>query len=245
MKGYKKTNADSNSDPDIILKNVIKNFGSFRAIRGVNLEIEHNISLALLGPNGAGKTTLLKLISGMMKPSSGKVSLFGLEPWKFNKELKMKIGVVSHNSFLYNELTALENLLFYGKIYEIPNLSERVNELLEQVGLLKRKHSPVKSFSRGMKQRLSIARALLNNPELLILDEPTSGLDIVGRKELLNYLMEYKMGRTVLLATHSLEEAKICDNVVIILGGEIAYLAKMGSEVEDRYMELVGGVLSE
>jgi len=226
---------------DIVLENVIKNFGSFRAIKGIELDIEHNSSLALLGPNGAGKTTLLKLISGMMKPSSGKVTVFGLEPWKFNKELKMKIGVVSHNSFLYNELTALENLMFYGKIYKIPNLKDRVNELLEQVGLLKRKHSPVKSFSRGMKQRLSIARALLNNPELLILDEPTSGLDIVGRKELLNYLKDYKKGRTVLLATHSLEEAKICNRVVIILGGKIVHTSKMGSEIERTYMELVGG----
>lgn len=224
----------------IVLNNVKKNFGSFRAIRDISMEIEAGSSLALLGPNGAGKTTLLKLISGITKPTSGTISVFGHEPWKFNKKLRMKIGMVSHNPFLYNDLTAMENLTFYGKIYEVSDLNRKIDELLGKMRLDKRKHSLVKSFSRGMKQRLSIARALLNDPELLILDEPTSGLDIVGRRELLEYLQSYRNNRTVLLATHNLEEVKICDRVAIILNGELVHISEMSEEIEGIYMDLVG-----
>jgi len=224
----------------ILLKNVRKNFGSFKAIRDISIEIEAGSSLALLGPNGAGKTTLLKLISGITKPTSGIISVFGHEPWKFNEKLRKKIGMVSHNPFLYNELTAMENLTFYGKIYGVQNLNKKIDELLRKMRLENRKHSYVKSFSRGMKQRLSIARALLNDPELLILDEPTSGLDIVGRKELLEYLRNYRNNRTVLLATHNLEEAKICDEVAIILNGKLVHVFEMSDEIEKKYMALVG-----
>ena len=224
----------------IVLENVKKSFGTFKAIKDISLKIENNTAVAMLGPNGAGKTTLLKLISGIMKPTSGKVTVFGFEPWKFNKQLKMMIGMVSHNPFLYNDLTAFENLHFFGKIYDVKNLNSRIDELLTKMGLDKRKNTPVKSFSRGMKQRLSIARALLNNPELLILDEPTSGLDIVGRRELLEYLNEYRNKRTVLLATHSLEEIEICDKVAIISNGQIVHFSDIDNEVERIYMEIVG-----
>lgn len=223
----------------IVLQNVKKSFGSFKALNNINLEIEDNTSLALLGPNGAGKTTLLKLISGITKPTDGQISIFDYQPWKFSKELRKKMGMVSHNPFLYGELTANENLTFYGKVYEVEDLKNRIDEFLSRMGLKRRKHTLVKSFSRGMKQRLSIARALLNNPELLILDEPTSGLDIVGRKELLEYLEDYKMNRTVLLATHDLEEARICDMVAIIISGEIVHFSRMSDQIEDIYMKLV------
>ncbi len=216
-----------------------KSFGSFKALNGINLEIEGNTSLALLGPNGAGKTTLLKLISGITKPTDGEITVFDHQPWKFSKDLRKKMGMVSHNPFLYGELTANENLTFYGKVYEVKDLLNKIDEVLSKMGLKRRKHTQVKSFSRGMKQRLSIARALLNNPELLILDEPTSGLDIVGRKELLEYLEDYKTNRTVLLATHDLEEAKICDNVAIIISGEIVHFSSMSEQIEDTYMDLV------
>ncbi|MFP3908590.1 MAG: ABC transporter ATP-binding protein [Archaeoglobaceae archaeon] len=229
---------------DIVLQDVKKSFGSFKALNGINLEIEDNTSLALLGPNGAGKTTLLKLISGITKPTYGKMSVFGYEPWKFSKELRKKMGMVSHNPFLYGDLTANENLTFYGKVYEVKDLKNRIDEVLSKMGLKRRKHTLVKSFSRGMKQRLSIARALLNNPELLILDEPTSGLDIVGRKELLEYLEDYKTNRTVLLATHDLEEARICDMVAIIIKGEIVHFSKMDDQIESIYMDVArGGVV--
>ncbi|MFO7966100.1 MAG: ABC transporter ATP-binding protein [Archaeoglobaceae archaeon] len=222
----------------IVLQEVKKSFGSFKALNGINLEIADNTSLALLGPNGAGKTTLLKLISGITKPTDGQISVFDHQPWKFSKDLRKKMGMVSHNPFLYGELTANENLTFYGKVYEVEDLKNRIDEVLSKMGLKRRKHTLVKSFSRGMKQRLSIARALLNNPELLILDEPTSGLDIVGRKELLKYLEDYKTNRTVLLATHDLEEARICDMVAVIINGEIMHFSKMSDQIEDIYMDL-------
>lgn len=223
---------------NIILQDVKKSFGSFKALKNITMEIEGKTSLALLGPNGAGKTTLLKLISGITKPTGGKISVFGYEPWKFSKELRKKMGMVSHNPFLYGELTANENLTFYGKVYEVKDLKNRIDEILSKMGLKRRKHTQVKSFSRGMKQRLSIGRALLNNPELLILDEPTSGLDIVGRKELLEYLEDYRTNRTVLLATHDLEEARICDWVAIIINGEIVHFSQMSEQIEDIYMDL-------
>jgi ABC-type multidrug transport system ATPase subunit len=133
----------------------------------------------------------------------------------------------------------MENLTFYGKIYEVSDLNRKIDELLGKMRLDKRKHGLVKSFSRGMKQRLSIARALLNDPELLILDEPTSGLDIVGRRELLEYLHSYRNNRTVLLATHNLEEVKICDRVAIILNGELVHMSEVSEEIEEIYMDLV------
>lgn len=230
---------------DIILSDVKKVFGSFKALNNVNIELKGNTSLALLGPNGAGKTTLLKLISGITKPTEGTISIFGYEPWRFSKELRKKMGMVSHNPFLYGELTAHENLMFYGKIYGVNGLEGKIDEVLTKMGLKRRKHTPVKSFSRGMKQRLSIGRALLNNPELLILDEPTSGLDIMGRKELLDYLNDYKTNRTVLLATHDLEEAKICDQVAIIINGEIVHFSEMSDQLENIYMDVARGRVVE
>jgi heme ABC exporter ATP-binding subunit CcmA len=221
----------------IKLKQVTKKFGHFKALDDITLEISEYDAVVILGPNGAGKTTLIKLISGQMKPTSGEILVFGFKPWKFNEEVRKRIGVVSHNFFLYEELTAYENLHFYGRMYEVNELEDRIDELLERMNLRGWKHVPVKSFSRGMKQRLSIARALIHNPDLLILDEPTTGLDVEGRKELVEYMVEYRKDRTVLLATHNFDEAKrICEKAAIIYGGKILDYKEIGDDLEERYL---------
>ncbi len=219
----------------IELENVVKKFGRVVALNSINLKIDELEKVALLGPNGAGKTTLVRIISGITKPTSGKVRVFGKDPTR-DYDVKRKFGVVSHNSFLYDDLTALENLEFYAKLYNAEY--ERIDELLEMFELKNRKYDLIKGFSRGMRQRLSIVRALLHNPDLLILDEPTSGLDIEGRKELLNLLSEFN--GTLLLTTHTLEEAiELCEKAVIISSGMIVFQGEIDENLEERYLEVV------
>ncbi len=219
------------------LENVVKKFGNIVALRGVTLTVEEGESIALLGPNGAGKTTIVKLISGLLKPSGGTVRVFGEVPWK-NYEVRRMIGVVSHNTFLYEDLTAYENLQFYCRIYDADE--GRIDELLEFFGLKGRKHDLVRGFSRGMKQRLSIARALLHDPPLLILDEPTTGLDIEGRRELLELLAEVGKEKTVIFTTHDVREVEgICEKVAIIKDGIVVYCGDMEEDLEELYMRAI------
>ncbi len=216
----------------IVLENVTKYYSRFKALDGLTFHINKGEKVAILGPNGAGKTTLVKIISGQMRANSGKVEVMGINPAKMSIELRKKIGFVSHNPMLYNELTAYENLKFYSKLYEVDE--SNINKLLKMVKLYERRHSLVKTFSRGMKQRLAIARALLHDPEILILDEPTSGLDVNGRIELLNYLS--KLDKTILLTTHNINEAeKLCDRAIILYGGKIVAECSI-NEVEKIYM---------
>ncbi len=219
------------------LENVVKRFGNIVALRGITLTVEEGESIALLGPNGAGKTTIVRLIAGLLKPSRGTVRVFGEVPWK-NYEVRRRIGVVSHNTFLYEDLTAYENLLFYCRLYDAEE--GRIDELLEFFGLKGRKHDLVRGFSRGMKQRLSIARALLHDPPLLILDEPTTGLDIEGRRELLELLAEVGEEKTVIFTTHDVREVEgICGRVAIIKDGRVVYCGEVEEDLEELYMRAI------
>ncbi len=218
------------------LEDVVKRFGRFKALDGVSFSVKEGESLALLGPNGAGKTTIVKLISGLLKPTKGSVRVFGEIPWK-NYDVRKKIGVVSHNTFLYDDLTAYENLQFYCKLYDADE--SRIDELLEHFGLKRRKHDLVRNFSRGMKQRLSIARALLHDPPLLILDEPTTGLDIEGQRD----LMEFVKGidKTVIFTTHNVREVEeLCDKMVILSNGRVVYFGEIEDDVERLYLTVIG-----
>ena len=156
---------------------VSKAYGNISALRDINLKLEKGSFLAIFGPNGAGKTTLLKILSHLIKPNSGTVKINGILLHDEDGEIRKNIGVVSHNSFLYNNLTPYENLEFYGKMYDIPDLKNRIAEVIDEVGLTARMHDPVRTFSRGMTQRLSIARVLMPNPSIIYLDEPYTGLD--------------------------------------------------------------------
>ena len=220
--------------PQIFLRDVVKTYGRFKALDGISLSIEKGEKVAILGPNGAGKTTLVKVISGQIRATSGRVEVMGKNPAEFSRELRKNMGFVSHNPMLYDELTAYENLKFYANLYDVES-GDRIEELLKKLRLYERRHSRVKTFSRGMKQRLAIARALLHDPEILILDEPTSGLDIEGRLELLKNLST--LDKTVLLTTHNLSEAeRLCNRAVILMNGKIVAECGIG-EAEDVYLK--------
>jgi ABC-type multidrug transport system ATPase subunit len=204
----------------IRIEELNKRFNNLVALENINLHIKKGETFALLGPNGAGKTTLVKVLSTLLKPTSGHVYLNGVDALVEPEEAKRHIGVVSHNPFLYDELTAIENLEFFSSLYDSkPNISK----LLQRVNLEKRGRDLVGTYSRGMKQRLSIARAILHNPEILIFDEPTSGLDLPSRRnfyELVRSLNQEK--KTFLLTTHYLEEAKeLCNRGVILNKGKV------------------------
>ncbi len=224
----------------IRIEELSKQFNNFVALKGINLHIKKGESFALLGPNGAGKTTLVRILSTLLKPTSGKAILNGLDVTENPEEAKRQIGVVSHNPFLYDELSAMENLEFFASLYDA---EADIISLLRLVNLNKRARDPVATFSRGMKQRLSIARAILHDPAILILDEPTSGLDIASRNSFYTLIDAMKQkGKTILLTTHYIEEAAgLCTRGVVLNKGKVASeidLTKPKSELENIFSGL-------
>ncbi|MFQ5815021.1 MAG: heme ABC exporter ATP-binding protein CcmA [Candidatus Hydrothermarchaeaceae archaeon] len=230
----------------IELEGLTKRFGSQYALNGVDISIEEGESFALLGPNGAGKTTLVRILSTLTKPTSGTARIAGFDVTKEGREVKRVIGVVSHNTFLYDELTAMENLHFYAGAYGVD--PKRVDPLLKKMKLLERANDPVSGFSRGMKQRLSIARSLLHEPQILILDEPSTGLDVQGKRVFYEITDELNsMGKTVLLTTHQMEEAeRLCSRAAILHRGKVKTVGKLedikGKEgLEEAFLRLTEG----
>ncbi len=167
----------SDSIAMIELRKLTKAFGSKAALRGVDLRVEPGESLVIFGPNGAGKTTLIRILSSLSRPTGGKVLIGGLDLATHADGIRRYLGVVSHAPLLYDSLTAEENLRFFAQLYDMKAPARRISEMLEQVGLTARRHDLVRTFSRGMVQRLAIARALLHDPQVLLLDEPDTGLD--------------------------------------------------------------------
>jgi len=216
---------ENNSGFMIEAYGLAKLFGSHAALRSVDLKVGKGECVAILGPNGAGKTTLIKVLATLAKTSGGKVRLAGFDIAKNAVQIRRQIGVVSHQTFLYDNLTAYENLKFYGKMYDVPDLEERIFEVIEQVRLTTRIHDLVRVFSRGMQQRLSIARAILHDPPILLLDEPETGLDQRSTAMLSELLKKLIAGnRTVLMTTHNLEWCLELGNRVMVLDrGRITY----------------------
>ena len=214
------------SAPGISIRQLTKTYGRFRALHRVDLEVAPGSFLALFGPNGAGKSTLLGIIAGLVRPSRGQVLLDGDEITKDRDEsIGKRIGVLSYDSYLYDELTVRENLRFYGKLYGIDNCAERTEELLRTVGMDGRAESPVRTLSRGMRQRVALARALLHDPDILLLDEPYSGLDQDALVMLKTILSARK--KTVLLVTHDLIRGlESADRVAILNRGHLVFEAE-------------------
>lgn len=209
-------------------RELVKAFGPVHALRGVSLEVPRGESLVIFGPNGAGKTTLLKILATLIRPTSGTVRLFEADP-RGDPALRRLIGVVSHHSYLYGGLTALENLLFAGRLYAVPDTAERAKALLDAVGLWERRDDLVRTYSRGMLQRLSIARALMHDPPLLLLDEPYTGLDRHAAGVFTRLLDGLRGTRTIVMTTHSIEQGlALCDRMAILVDGSIAYESRDG-----------------
>lgn len=204
--------------------NLSKTYGNKNVLRDISLTIPKGEFTAVLGPNGAGKSTLLKILALMSKPDSGEVKIGKQSFVNLKGELKRKIGILSHSSFLYPELTAYENLQFYGRLYDVRHLEEQIISVIKKVGLLLALNEPVYTFSRGMLQRLSIARALIHSPEVIFLDEPFTGLDQQGIGLLQDVLKDLKSSqKTILIVTHSFEQGmEDVDRILIINKGQIA-----------------------
>lgn len=209
-------------------REVTKAFGLVRALRGVTLDVPQGESLVIFGPNGAGKTTLLKIAATLVRPTSGTLRLFGADPRR-DEMIRRMVGVVSHHSYLYAGLTAVENLQFAARLYGIPEAPARAEALIDAVGLWDRRHDPVHTYSRGMMQRLSIARALVHDPSLLLLDEPYTGLDRHAATLFTGLLEQLRGARTIVVTTHSIEQGlALADRVAILVDGMIAYEGRDG-----------------
>lgn len=213
------------SSPYLELSNVQKHFDLRPVLRGVDLTLNAGERLALLGANGAGKTTLLRLLAGLTRPGGGRITIGGLDLYERTREAQRLVGFVAHQPYLYDELSARENLLFFARMYRLERPAERAETLLLRVGLARRGRERAGSFSRGQLQRLALARALLHAPALLLLDEPETGLDQEGLALLADLLHEHRArGGTLLFTTHDLESApERSDRVALLSRGRIVY----------------------
>jgi heme exporter protein A len=216
------------------LRNMTKLLGDKLVLRNITLTLEKGEILAVIGPNGAGKSTFFKCTVGLLQPTSGEILLDGKLVKKNSGEVKQKIGFLGHESFLYNTLSPLENLKFYGKLYKVKDLDRKANDLLKEVGLYLFRDMPIRSFSRGMMQRLAIARVLLPDPEILMLDEPHTGLDQEA-VALLNKIIKKKQasGTSILIISHDFEQVHtLADRVAVLRKGKIISTMALGSDID-------------
>lgn len=205
--------------------NLFKKFGAVTAVNNVNLSVREGETFGFLGPNGAGKTTTIRLLTGVLTPDAGTVRINGIDIHNHPLDAKMQMGVIPESSTVYGDLTAEQNLHLSGKMYGMSKVirNERVNEILRQLNLYEKRHTLVRTFSKGMKQRVSIACAVIHRPSVLFLDEPTSGLDVQSRRLVIETVHQMnEQGSTIFLTTHNIEEANtLCQTVCIINKGEL------------------------
>ncbi len=209
-------------------RKLVKTFGMRAVLRGVDLSIADGEFVALFGPNGSGKTTLMRILATLSRPSAGVVRVGGRSLPRHSDAVRRRLGVVLHQPLLYGDLTAEENLTFFARIYHLDNVSGRAAAMLKRIGLTARAQDPVRTFSRGMQQRLSIGRALLHDPDILLFDEPYTGLDNEAAALLDALLQEIVSDRprTILLVTHDLARGLAhADRVAILKGGKVVYTA--------------------
>jgi ABC-2 type transport system ATP-binding protein len=232
----------------ISLEKVSKSLGNREVLKGVSFAVEQGDIFGYLGPNGAGKTTTIRILLGLLKPTSGKATILGEDVSK--DEARRKVGFVLESDGLYDNMTAEENLGYYARIYGVAEPAERIRGLLHSVGLGDRAKDKTATYSKGMRQRLALARAMAHNPELLVLDEPTAAVDPSGqievRQAILN--MANEEGKTIFLSSHNLDEVqRICNRIALIDRGEIKLCGELeqlqrdmsGNEVEIETTEVI------
>jgi heme exporter protein A len=223
----------------LTLTDVTRTFGRRRALNRVTLQANAGELVALLGPNGAGKSTLLSILATLLAPTSGDVYYGSHDGRRGGSALRAQIGLLGHDLYIYPELSAAENLLFFANIYRLDERDRRVDEALERAELTQRRDDPVSGFSRGMRQRLALERALLHRPRLVLLDEPFTGLDDAGIEALRERLQSLRRaGCIVLIATHDLETVdRLVDRAVLLHSGTLIHVGSGTSSLRDRYRD--------
>ena len=233
------------------VQNLSKRFGELRAVDRISFEVAPGELFGLLGPNGAGKTTTISMVSGLLRPDEGTVTLGEYNLWESPRQAKRLLGLVPQEVALYEEFSARENLFFWGGLYGVARaeLKTNVDEILQRVGLAERDREPVSRYSGGMKRRLNLAIGLVHRPKVLLLDEPTVGIDPQARNAILEIIHDIaRQGTTILFTTHHLEEAeKLCDRIAIMDHGQILQtgsVRELAKVVGDRDVVTLRGKFS-
>lgn len=232
--------------PLVEARGLARRYGPVHALRGIDLDLHRGDVLLLLGPNGAGKSTLLRSLAGLLRPQAGTVTVLGRTLSGDDPGARRPIGLLSHQSLLYDELTLQENLVLAGRLYDIPDPAARAALLLERQALLERRDDRPRQLSRGMQQRAAIARALVHDPALLLLDEPFTGLDAVAGDRLRELLQEHcTADRAMVIVTHHASEAwDLASRVGVLVGGRWAFLGPRPADLSRfhvTYQELARG----
>jgi ABC-2 type transport system ATP-binding protein len=206
----------------IEVSDVCKRYGHIEALSGLSLSVQQGEIFGLLGANGAGKTTLIKTLVGITRPDSGTISVLGINPTKQMHLLRLQIGYMPQAAALYDDLSARDNLRFFGRAHDLTDLEQRISDVLDFTNLRNREHDVVSGFSGGMKQRLSLACALIHQPRLLLLDEPSTGVDPKLREALWGHFRDLAgQGVTILVSTHQMDEALHCNRVAVMRDGKV------------------------
>jgi heme ABC exporter ATP-binding subunit CcmA len=218
-------------------ENIRKSFSNRPVLRGISLDLTPGSFTVLAGGNGAGKTTFLKIIAKLMKPDDGNISINGEDIWTESDKVRRNVGFLSHQIYLYEDLNALENLRFTARLFGLRDYNDRIEHLLKELHLYHRQYDPIKTYSRGMQQRLSLARALLHDPDILLLDEPFSGLDEAGIETFLAFIQEYKaQQKSAVIVSHNLQMGyELADDLYILFKGDIGYHSKKSQVTFNEY----------
>lgn len=236
------------SEPLITAEKIDKAFGARWALRGISFTIRQGEIVALVGPNGAGKTTLLRIIGTLTHANAGKIHIGQIPIPEHANAARAAIGFVGHQTFMYDDLTARENLNFFARLYDLPNIPQRIDEVATRVGITNRLDDLARTLSRGLQQRLTIARMLLHEPAVLLLDEPYTGLDQVAADLLDQMMLDAKKdGRAILFSTHDLERGlAVCDRAIIMKAGRIVHdLPRSAWHNLAGFMEIYARVLED
>ncbi len=228
------------SVPVVETRGLGRRFAGVTALRGVDLRVLAGEAVAVFGPNGAGKSTLFRLLATLLRPTDGEVRLFGHGLADGGAHARRRIGFLSHQSFLYPDLSPTENLEFYARVFRVPAAAARVRELIARVGLTGWAYRPVRTLSRGLEQRCGLARALVHQPDLLLLDEPFTGLDVDAAAMLGDILRElHAGGTTVLMTTHDIARGfALCQRAIVLVRGHLAWSGELAGVAADEFERL-------